>query len=111
MTQNYDNVKVGDMVWYSDVNRSGLITTTVTKVGSKLIHTRSLVFRKDTGRTNDAYEHQTLIVDRDLYEAEQRANKAFAALCKNLNYNVRKSGVTAADIQAAAKLLGIDLEV
>ena len=106
---DYSNVKVGDTVWYSDVNRSGVTMTLVVKVGPKLVTTRGrLVFRKDTGCTNDAYGHQRLILDMELYEAEVRANKAFRRLMVGLSYS-RNPGVTEADIVIAAKALKINL--
>ena len=111
---DYSKVKVGDEVWFSDVNSRSkeLSPATVVKVGSKLItvkrHYNTMVFRRDTGKTNDDYRHQTLILDLELYEAESRANAAMSYLSYRLSR--RNPGVTYADILAAAKLLKIDLE-
>lgn len=110
MKWDYSSVKVGDIVWWADVNRKGLVEGVVTKIGSKLITVdNDLVFRKDTGLANDKYGDRTLIPDKDLYEEELRANRAMYALGKRITYS-RNPGVTYADIVEAAKLLKIDLE-
>ena len=108
MQWDYSNVKVGDTVWYDDVNGRGAAPTetTVVKVGSKLITTQRIVFRKDTGRTNDNYGHQSLILDIEAYEAEKRANKAWYELHQQRS---RPAGVTYADIREAAKILKITI--
>lgn len=114
---DYSNIKVGDTVWYSDINRNGLFEVVVTKVGSKLVTTSPLgricpttVFRKDTGRTNDEFSHQTLILDKVAYEAWQAAAKLIYKLRDAMRQGRPNPGVTADDIRAAAALLKIDLE-
>lgn len=108
--QDYSNVNVGDTVWYGDVNSRGrgLSETVVTKVGRKLIYTTRLVFRKDSGRTNDDYGHHTLITDLERYEERKRTLRAYS----NLRYGIGSlpEGVTYADIVEAAKLLRIKIE-
>lgn len=111
---DYSKVKVGDTVWFSDVNRRSneLSSATVVKVGPKLItvemYSRTTVFRKDNGRTNDDYQQQTLILDLELYEAKRKVNAAMS----DLRYRISRpnEGVTYADIIAAARLLKIDIE-
>lgn len=118
--QDYSKAKVGDLVWWSDVNArgKGLQEGVICKVGTKLItvnplysgrvalHT-TIVFRKDSGRTNDNYGHQTLIVDIESYEAEKRADSAWE---KIKHHYSRPSGTTYADIEEAARLLKINIE-
>lgn len=111
---DYSKVKVGDTVWWSDVNGRGLRpeSGTVLKVGPKLItvsrYSRTIVFRRATGRTNNEYSHQHLIVDLELHDSENKANSAMATLRYRMGQ--RLPGVTHADIQAAAKLLKINIE-
>lgn len=112
--QDYSTVKVGDTIWWSDVNgrRSDPESGTVLKIGPKIItvshHSRTIAFRRDTGCTNDAYGHQTLIADLGLYKAEVVADRAFGMLRMGLNVR-REYGVTAADIKEAARRLKIEL--
>lgn len=111
---DYSKVKVGDTIWFTDVNRGGVTEATVERVGPKLIavvpvgHQRSTTFRKDTGCTNDAYGHQRLILDLELHAAENLANEAFRLLKMGLNFK-RNFGVTVADIHIATKALKIKL--
>jgi hypothetical protein len=107
---DYSKVKVGDKVWYTDVNRKLLQHAVVTKVGTKLITVGpySRVFRKDTGLTNDDYQHQRLIVDFDAYHEQQKANSQMQALYRRMSSNPAE-GVSAEDITAAAKLLKINI--
>ena len=105
---DYSNVKVGDTVWFTDVNRGGVTMTVVTKVGTKLITCGRMVFRKDGGNTNDAYGHQSLITDLVAYNAFRDACKAMSRLYYCMSGRPQE-GVTVEDIQAAAKLLKINL--
>jgi hypothetical protein len=107
---DYSKVKVGDKVWYSDVNRKLLQHTFVTKVGTKLITVgdRGKVFRKDNGRTNDKFQHQTLILD--FYAYYER--KAVVSLLQKLRVSIPNSphgDVTSDDVKTAARLLKVEL--
>ena len=78
-----EDLKVGDTVWYTDINSRphGLVTTTeVTKIGSKLIFTSRFIFRKDSMRTNDGYAHETLWLELEAVEREARRKKLERAL-------------------------------
>jgi hypothetical protein len=103
-----DNLKVGDVVWYMDVNSNRMAgpwpkQTVVTKVGSKLITTEDYVFRKDTGKTNDMYQRQWLIVDKNKYEDDQRTSK----IIRHIRNEVSSSDVSLTNAIAASKLLGV----
>lgn len=117
--QDYSKVKVGDIVWWGDINSRGRGMTKgqVTKVGSKLITAhfiyedgtlsrKPIVFRKDTGSTNDDYGHQYLIVDLEAYEANTRADKAWHEFRQQYS---RPKGATYEDIKEAARILKINI--
>jgi hypothetical protein len=98
---------VGDQVWWGDVNGKGHVWSgTVSKVGPKLVTVGGRAFRKDTGRTNDAYGHQWLIPDLDAYRDRQRAIQAFLDIRTTHGL---PDGVSHADVLAAAKLLRVQL--
>jgi hypothetical protein len=107
MNKTLDDLKVGDTVWWSDVNRRGISDGVVDKVGRKLITVGRLTFRKDTGRTNDEYGHQTLIPDLAAYREMCARNSCIARIRSTLSFS---SGASLADVRAAAALLRVSLD-
>ena len=109
---DYSKVKVGDTVWYSDVNRKGLTKGVIAKVGRKLITLEGgggLTFRKDTGQTNDAYQHQTLILDFEANRKVEAVKHAWKWLYNNLSFTPNE-GVELGDVFDAARILRIKIE-
>ena len=106
-----DDLKVGDQVWWTDVNRKGLHTGAVTKVGRKLVTVGvgygAYVFRKDTMCTNNGYSHQKLILDVELYQERQAVNRIRSAIQRA--YGGSKD-IRLADAKEAARLLQVDIE-
>lgn len=103
-----EDLKVGDWVYWSDVNRSGLHSGEVTKVGRKLLTVgRGLVFRKDSLCTNDEYGHQKLILDREEHQRQRRVGRILLAIARASG---GKATISVADAEMAAKLLGVDVE-
>lgn len=119
-SQDYNKAKVGDIVWWSDVNSRGrgLTKGVITKAGPKLITAvtvyddgtqgrRSIVFRKDSGRTNDNYGHQCLIVNLEAYEDDRKARAAWDKIRQHYS---KPTDATFADMQAVAQILKINIE-
>jgi hypothetical protein len=97
---------VGDAVWWADVNRKGLTEGVVSKVGSKLITVGRIVFRKDTGRANDAYGHQRLIPDLAYHMEKKETARILGLIGERVRYG--RDGVSLNDAKAAADLLLVD---
>ena len=75
------DMKVGDTVWYTDANRRDkLFTTIVTKVGTKLVHTKLGVFRIEDMRTNDDYQHQRFYLEEEAFERETERKKMMSQI-------------------------------
>jgi hypothetical protein len=102
-----DDLKVGDVVWYSDVNRKGLTEGRVSKVGRKLVTVGYYVFRKDTGRTNNEYGHQLLIPDLEAHKERIARSKCWLRIRDARGLS---DDVSLADVKAAAALLRIPLD-
>ena len=103
-----DDLKVGDKVWWSDVNRKGIHSGTVLKVGRKLVTVKEygqIVFRKDNLRTNDDYGHQSLIVDLEAYQERQKVRGVLDAIYRA--YGGSKD-TPLADALEAARLLRVE---
>lgn len=100
------DLRVGDTAYWTDVNRKGIHTGTVTKVGRLLITAGGYVFRMDTGRTNDGYSHQTLIADLEAFKDWQMACRVFSVIQRS---RIPRD-ISSADVIAAAKLLRINIE-
>lgn len=109
---DYSRVKVGDTVWFTGDNQKGLTEAVVVKVGPKLIHVsgpRVMSFRKETGCINDRLAHnQTLITDFVAYGEYNAACKVLQRLYCAMSWRPQ-AGVTVGDIEAAAKLLKLDV--
>lgn len=103
------DLKVGDIVWWVNVNRRGLNSSgTVEKIGNKLITTTSgKVFRKDTMRTNDAYGHDHLILDIEDYEKVQAHKYLIGKIKSDVCFDAT---IPYEDVLQAAQLLGIDVK-
>jgi hypothetical protein len=103
-----DDLKVGDEVHWTDVNRKGLHSGTVTKVGTKLISVgRSLVFRKDTLHTNDDYSHQCLITDVAAHIERTEVCKILSAISREFGGS---RDICLEDAKTAARLLKVEWE-
>lgn len=107
------DLKVGDTIWYTDVNRKGLFEATVTKVGSKLITTegglRDKTFRKDTLKANDEYQHQTLIPDKETYLEDQEKCKIISEIAIHIR-QIDRTKVSLASLHNVASILGIKID-
>lgn len=105
-------LKVGDVVWIHDVNRRGHSPdeSVVVKIGTKLIHVgegwRKIIFRKDTLRTNDDYQHQYLILSLE-DEAERKLRSEYL---REIERRVSGSKAEIENVRIAAAMLGINLE-
>lgn len=104
------DLKVGDPVWWVDANRSGVFEGRVTRVGRTLIDVRSakesgrfsMVFRRDTGRRNDDFGHQTLIADVEEHKDRIAAATLWSMMRREWQL---PAGVKHAHVIAAATLL------
>ena len=114
MNKTIKDLKVGDVVWYTDVNvrdrETGelkISSAVVSKVGSKLIHVTSdyhkpVSYRADTLIENGDYNHRTLILDLDDYSQARHKAKLLKAI-----RNVYYTDSSYEDVIEAARLLGI----
>jgi hypothetical protein len=106
-----NDLKVGDEVHWTDVNRKGLHSGTVTKVGTKLITVgqkcSALVFRKDTLHTNDNYSHQRLVTDVAAHIEQQEVTRI-----RNAIYRAGggSKDIPLEDAKTAARLLKVEWE-
>ena len=99
------DLKVGDTVWWTDVNRKGLQSGTVEKVGTKLIYVDRYVFRKDSLKVNDCYRHQTLIPDLDSHKEQAEVSRIVGLIRNEITYG--KNNLSLEDIKKVAELLRI----
>jgi hypothetical protein len=73
-------------------------------------HGEEIKFDRKTGVEADVDNYKRLlVVDRDAYIANQNSQVAYSKLRQALGHK-KPDGVTLADIEAAAKLLGVALE-
>lgn len=107
------DLKVGDTVWYTDVNFKGLHETVVSKIGTKLITTKSgwreVTFRKDTLKSNDAYAHQTLIPDKAAYLEDQEKRRIIRQIATDIFYSDQNK-FSLETLNNVASVLGIKID-
>lgn len=111
-----EDLKVGDTVHYVGVNfKDRIVPVIVTKIGSKLITTEkvedfnyTVVFRKDTLRSNDAYGHDTLIVDLQQYLDNAHSTKMMYKIVDELKYRLKDHSID--KITQIFDLLGLTLK-
>jgi len=82
-----EELRVGDKVQYSDVNRKELITTTVEKITKKYIYCgHRLTFDRDSlGGAGSYGSNYKLIIDLDVYKEEQEAIRLYGILREMLH--------------------------
>ena len=112
MYKELKDLKVGDTVWYTDVNggrhgRPYITEGKITKIGSKLITVGHIVFRKDTMKTNDNYMHQSLVIDKQKYDDDCETSRLHTKLRDNFSiYSQRRFPLS--KLKDVCDILGID---
>jgi hypothetical protein len=105
MSEVLKTLNVGDTAYWSDVNsRDGSLSSgKVTKVGTKLVTVGHMVFRLDTLKANDDYQHQTLIPDIERYYEQKKTKHLSRALSEHLIHCDTKLS----DLERIAEILGV----
>jgi hypothetical protein len=105
------DLKVGDEVWITDTanGRGRIEESTVSKIGTKLIHVGNWSFRKDGGRANDDYGHSLLIPDLEAYQNSKRVEKILGSIKWGIEIG-RANDISIEDVLLAAKLLKITVK-